>query len=66
MDKDFLVIAIFGSVAVAHWLVEEKVKDKVCHIHWLIPFLHPITLEMLKDWVVHLVVYSKYALIQLG
>lgn len=66
MNNDFLVMGIFGGIAVTHYLIEEKFKAKHVNVHWLIPFLHPVTIEMLKDWIVHIVVYSKYAIIQLN
>lgn len=60
---DFALVAIFGGVAVTHYFAEKYFEAKHYHVHWLVWVFHPAVLATLKDWVVHLAVYSKYALI---
>lgn len=61
--QDILVVGIFGGIAGLHYYVEHVIKVHHFNLHWLALATHPVALVMLKDWIVHLLVYSKWALV---
>lgn len=60
---DLVLVLVFGGIAVTHYLAEKHLHADHYHAHWLVWFAHPTVLTTLKDWLVHLMVYSKYALV---
>lgn len=63
MNHDLVVAFLFLMVAAAHHWLEKHFEGKHYHLHWLAFAVHPITFIAAKDWLVHLLVYSKYALL---
>lgn len=59
---DIFVMIVFGAIAGFHYYVEHVIKVKHMNLHWLAWVTHPVALVMVKDWLVHIAVYSKWAI----
>lgn len=62
MPHEITTIGVFGLIAAVHYLAEKHFEGKHYNLHWLVWMVHPAVLVTMKDWVVHLLVYSKYAI----
>lgn len=62
MPHELITVGVFGLIAVTHYFAEKHFMDRHYNLHWLVWLAHPAALMTLKDWVVHLLVYSKYAI----
>lgn len=61
---DIYLYGVFAAIAALHAYLEKHHSSvEHFHMHWLVFFLHPTVLVSLKDWAIHILVYSKYALL---
>lgn len=61
-----MLIGVFAAIAIVHHEAETKLSHKVDNGNmkaWLLLLCHPVTLITIKDWLIHIFVYSKFALI---
>lgn len=57
---DIALLGVFFAIALIHLYVEEH-SHKISTA-WLAFLAHPAVIVTLKDWAIHIFVYSKYAL----
>lgn len=58
---DLLLLGVFFGITLAHEWLENKCH--ALHIGWLAILAHPAVITTLKDWGIHILVYSKFALL---
>lgn len=60
---DIAVVGVFFAIALLHvWAEEHAHKTSLA---WIAIAAHPAVMMTVKDWLVHIAVYSKWAILSL-